>query len=61
MTADFDAEKLMDAMIPFLDLPVGPECRAGVAQHLTAARQIAGPLLALVLDDEAEPAPVFRA
>lgn len=55
----FDADAVIDAMAPYLGLTVLPAYRAGVAQHLTAAHRIAGPLLDLPLDDEAEPAPVF--
>ncbi len=56
----FDPHALIDAMAPFLDLPVSDACREGVAVHLAAARRIADSVLALDLDDEAEPAPVFR-
>ena len=57
---DFDPDALMDQMASFLGLTIEPEYRAGVAQHLQSARKIAAPLLAFELDDEAEPAPVFK-
>jgi Protein of unknown function (DUF4089) len=56
---EFDPEKLADAMTAFLGLPLEEAYRAGVMQHLQIAREIAVPLLAFSLDDDAEPAPVF--
>lgn len=61
MTEDFDPEAMMDVMSGFLGLKLPPESRANVAFHLKSSRSIAAPLFALPLDDEAEPAPVFRA
>jgi Protein of unknown function (DUF4089) len=57
---DFDPEVLMDQMAKFVGLTIEPQYRAGVVQHLRAARKIAEPLLAFELDDESEPAPVFK-
>ena len=57
----FDAEAMIDAMASFLDLMVEAEYRAGVKSHLEAARAIAVDVLAYPTDDEAEPAPVYRA
>jgi Protein of unknown function (DUF4089) len=56
---EFDAEKLAEAMADFLGLPLEEAYRAGVTMHLNAAHDIAAPLLAFPLDDDAEPAPVF--
>lgn len=56
---DFDPDAMIHALAPFLGLTVTPEYRAGVVAHLLAARRIAGPLLELALEDDAEPAPVF--
>lgn len=57
----FDAEKLVDAMATYLDLAILDAYRPGVVQHLIVAQAIARDVLAYPLDDEAEPAPVFRA
>ncbi|MCO6410591.1 DUF4089 domain-containing protein [Hoeflea alexandrii] len=47
-------------MLAYLGLPDEPAYRPGIVAHLVAARGIAAGLLALPLDDEAEPAPVFK-
>ena len=57
---DFDAEAMMDAMAACLGLTLEPGYRDGVAAHLMAAHAIAQDVLAFELDDEAEPAPVYR-
>ena len=56
-----DLEALIAQMLAYLDLPDEEAYRAGIRLHLEAARRIAAPMLAVALDDEAEPAPVFRA
>lgn len=56
----FDAEAIMDSMAPFLGLTVEEEYRSGVVQHLNAAWIIAQSVLAVELEDTAEPAPVYR-
>lgn len=58
---DFDADALIDAMAPFLGLPVEEAYRPGIAGHLEAARRIARDVLDFETSDETEPAPVFRA
>lgn len=58
---DFDVEALIDAMAQFLDLPVEDAYREGIAGHLKAAHGIARDVLAVVMPDDAEPAPVFKA
>ena len=57
----FDPDKLIDAMSEFLDLPVEQAYRPGIKQFLKSAQDIAAPLLAIPMDDEAEPGPVFKA
>jgi hypothetical protein len=57
---EFDADAVMDAMAACLDLTLEPGYRAGVAAHLVAAHAIAQDVLAFELEDDAEPAPVYR-
>lgn len=56
---DFDPDKLIDVMCTFLNLPIEPAYRKGVAIHVLASRRIARSFLELPLEDETEPAPVF--
>jgi Protein of unknown function (DUF4089) len=56
---EFDPDEIMDAMSAFLNLPIEPRYREGVAIHLRASQRIAKSYLDVPLDDEAEPAPVF--
>jgi hypothetical protein len=58
--SDFDPEKLIEAMSAFLNLSIEAEYRSGISNHLIASRRIAEAFLILDLDDEAEPAPVFK-
>jgi Protein of unknown function (DUF4089) len=55
----FDTDKLIDVMSAFLNLPIEPAYRKGVAVHLLASQRIAKSFLELPLHDDAEPAPVF--
>ena len=55
----FDPEIMIDVMSVFLNIPVEPAYRKGIATHLLASQRIAKSFLELPLDDEAEPAPVF--
>lgn len=57
---EFDADAIAESMLAYLGLPDEPAYRPGIVAHLVAARGIAGGLLALPLQDEAEPAPVFK-
>ncbi len=57
----FDADTMIDAMASFLDLTIEADYREGVKAHLEAARVIAVDVLAYPTDDDAEPAPVYRA
>lgn len=60
MSETFDADALIDAVAAYAGLPVLEEYRAGVRFHLTAARAIVADVLAFELEDDAEPAPVYR-
>jgi Protein of unknown function (DUF4089) len=57
--APFDPDALITAISVFLDLPIEPEYRQGIALHLLASHRIAKSFLDLPTDDEAEPAPVY--
>lgn len=57
---EFDADAIAESMLPYLGLPDEPAYRPGIVQHLNAARGIAAGLLAYPVEDEAEPAPVFK-
>lgn len=56
----FDADALIDAMAPLLQLKVAPEHRAGVKLNLKTASKMAALVEQMKLEDDAEPAPVFR-
>ena len=56
----FDAGAVIDAMAPLLRLEIEPEYRPGIATNLEATARFAALVLEFPLDDEAEPAPVFR-
>ena len=55
----FDPEAVIDAMAPLLDLTIDPASRAAVAANLEATARFAALVMAVPLDDEEEPAPVF--
>jgi hypothetical protein len=55
------AAAVVDAMGPALGLSVDPAWRGDVIAHWLAAARAARLVLAFPLDDELEPAPVFRA
>lgn len=57
----FDADALIDAAAPLLQLRIEPEYRAGIRQNLKTASKMAALVEQIKLDDDAEPAPVFRA
>lgn len=57
--AAFDPEAVMDAMAPMLGLTIEPAARVAVARNLEVTARFAALVLAVSLDDEAEPAPVF--
>ena len=56
----FDADALIDASLPMLDMDLTEESRAVVKQHLETAATLAKLVTGFPLDDEAEPAPVYR-
>ena len=58
MTAQPDADAIIDAMAPLLHLDAA-KYRAGVKTHLEVAVALADLLAGFPLGDEAEPAPVF--
>jgi len=55
----FDADALIDAAAPLLELPVSEASRPGVKLNLQIAARLAPLVMDFPLDDEAEPAPVF--
>jgi Protein of unknown function (DUF4089) len=60
VSAEFDAEKLIDAAAPLLGLELGDASRAAVKTHLDIAVGLARLVLDFPLDDEQEPAPVYQ-
>jgi hypothetical protein len=56
----FDPDAVIDAIAPFLGLPIEPDFRPGIVANLRGIARHAE-LLDLPLDDRAEPAPVFGA
>ena len=57
----FDANALIDAMLPLLGLVLEPGAREVVKTHLGIAAGHAAKLLSQPMDDHEEPAPVFVA
>jgi Protein of unknown function (DUF4089) len=58
-STEFVPDDVMDSMSAFLNLPIEPEYRKGIAIHLRSSQRIAKSFLDIPLDDETEPAPVF--
>ena len=56
----FDAEALIDAAAPMLQLQIAPEYRAGVKANLKTAAKMATILEKVRIEDDVEPAPVYR-
>ena len=56
----FDADALIDATAPVLQLRIAPEYRAGIKLNLKTASKMAALVEQVKLEDEAEAAPVFR-
>ena len=56
-----EAEAVINAVAPLLGLTIKPEQRASVSQNFEVAARLAVLVLGVDLEDEAEPAPVFRA
>ena len=57
----FDADALIDASALLLQLRIEPEYRAGISANLKTASKMAALVERVKLEDETEPAPVFRA
>lgn len=57
----FNADALIDAAAPVLQLEIAPEYRDGMKENLKVAAKMAVLVESVKLDDDAEPAPVFRA
>jgi 1-carboxybiuret hydrolase subunit AtzG-like len=58
-TTDLDA--YIDAATALLGIPVRPEWRDAIRQHLAVSFDLAGIVRDFPLPDEADPAPVFSA
>jgi hypothetical protein len=57
----FDADALIDASAPLLQLTIAPEWRAAIRANLKTASKMSALVEQVKLEDEAEPAPVYRA
>ena len=55
-----DMAKWVDEAALAIGLPIAPEYRANVIVNMERSLAIVQPLLAVELDDELTPAPVFR-
>jgi 1-carboxybiuret hydrolase subunit AtzG-like len=55
-----DIARWVDEEAKAIGLPIAPEYRANVILNVERSLAIAQPLLAVELDDELTPAPVFR-
>ncbi len=55
-----DIARWVDEGARAIDLPIAPEYRDKVILNVERSLTIAAPLLAVELDDELTPAPVFR-
>jgi len=55
-----DVARLVDEAAKAIGLPISPEYRANVIVNYERSLAIARPLLAVDLDDELTPGPVFR-
>ena len=55
-----DIGRWVDEGAKAIGLPIAPEYRANVILNIERSLAIAQPLLAVELDDELTPAPVFR-
>jgi Protein of unknown function (DUF4089) len=55
-----DIAKWVDEAAQAIGLPIAPQYRANVILNVERSLAIAQPLLALELDDDLNPAPVYR-
>ena len=60
MTEDESIEHEVDRVLEALGIAIPPESRAAVATHVRILRQHAAAVMAFTIDDDIEPAPVFR-
>lgn len=56
----FDADALIDAAAPILQLPIAAEYRKGIKLNLKTAAKMAALVEKVAVKDETEPAPVYR-
>lgn len=56
----FDADALIEATAPLLQLQITPDYRPGVKQNLKTAAKMAALVQQVKLPDDIEPAPVYR-
>lgn len=56
----FDADALIEATAPLLQLKIAPEYRPGIKLNLKTAAKLFAQVEQLKLEDAAEPAPVYR-
>jgi hypothetical protein len=56
----FDADAVIDALAPLLQLPISAAHRPGIRQNLKTASKMAALIEQVKLPDEAEPLPVYR-
>jgi Protein of unknown function (DUF4089) len=59
MTNTTDLYAYIDAGTALLGIPVRPEWRDAIRQHLAVSFDLAGAVVEFPLPDEADPAPVF--
>ena len=57
----FDAEAVIDALAPLLELPVTAEYRPGIVANLRMTARLAALVAEFQLDDREEPASVYEA
>jgi hypothetical protein len=56
----FDADAVIDAAGPLLQLPIAPDFRAGIKQNLKTAAKMAALAQQVPTPDDTEPAAVYR-
>lgn len=56
----FDADAMIDAVAPVMQLEIAPEHRPGVKLNLKTAAKMAALVEQVKLADNTEPAPVYR-
>ena len=56
----FDAGAVVDAAAAMLQIRIPPDSRDGVKNHLKSAAKMAALVEQVKLDEETEPAPVYR-